>query len=430
MCVGLRRSTLCCALLLAVATAASTADSDADELFNKARAKVLDNTRRMPRYTCVETVSRAQYSPADNPSDCQSLVTMQRLIPTRGRLMEHDRLRLDVAVVETGEIFSWAGAGKFETTDVGNLTGGGASGSGEFGSFLASVFGNATDAIRFTGLSDNFARYEYNVPLAKSTYHFHSNGPERTVGFHGTFSVDPADGDLHQLIVEADRFTAADGVCRVRHVMNYTRQKIGSGDFLLPEVSTMDALYSNGIETLNETRYSECREYVGESTIHFDDVDAAAGTAASKAALRPLPPKVRLLIGLSKPIHSETAAAGDPVEGVLLRDVTDKRLGTMAKVNDRVHGRVLRLQQWMSPPPRWYLAIRFDTIERNGPNQTVTEQPIALKPVDDGDRPAQRVRAPLSRQAMERPEGAGVFVFTERGNIVLDQNFHSEWETR
>jgi len=414
-----------CALLLVVATAASTADSDADELFNKARAKVLDNTRRMPRYTCVETVSRSQYLPADNPSDCQSLVTMQRLVPTRGRLMEHDRLRLDVAVIETGEIFSWAGAGKFETNDVGKLTGGGASGSGEFGSFLASVFGSATDAIKFTGLSNNFARYEYNVPLAKSTYHFHTNGPEKTVAYRGTFSVDPADGDLHQLIVEADQFTPADGVCRVQHVMNYTREKIGSGDFLLPEISTMDALYTNGTETLNETRYSDCREYVGESTIHFDDVDAAAGTTASKAALQPLPPKVRLLIGLSKPIRTETAAAGDSVDGVLLRDVTDKKLGTIARVNDHVHGLILRLQQWMSLPPRWYLAIRFDTIERNG-----IQQPVSLKPVDDGDRSAQRVRAPLSRQAMERPEGAGVFVFSDRGNIVLDQNFHSEWETR
>ena len=414
-----------CALLLAVATAASTADSDADELFSKTRAKVLDNTRRMPRYTCVETVSRAQYLPSDSPSDCQSLVTMQRLIPTRGRLLEHDRLRLDVAVVETGEIFSWAGAGKFETTDVGNLTGGGASGSGEFSSFLAGVFGSAPDSVRYTGLSRNLARFEFNVPLAKSMYHYHTKGPEKTVGYHGTFSVDPADADLQQLIVEADQFTPEDGVCRVRHEMDYTRVKIGSGDFLLPEVSTMDALYTNGTETLNETRYSDCREYVGESTIHFDEVDAANGTAASKAALQPLPPKVRLLIGLSKPIHSDTAAAGDAVEGVLLRDVTDKKLGTLARVNDRVHGRILRLQQWMSPPPRWYVAIRFDTIERNG-----IEVPLSLKPVDDGDRSAQRVRTGLSRQAMERPEGAGVFVFTERGNLVLDRDFQSEWETR
>ena len=59
------------------------------------------------------------------------------------------------------------------------------------------------------------------------------------------------------------------------HEMDYHRVKIGSGDFLLPEVTTMDALYRNGAETLNETRYSDCREFVGESTIRFDDVDAS-----------------------------------------------------------------------------------------------------------------------------------------------------------
>lgn len=405
-----------CALLLAAAMAGSTADPVVDELLKQAREKVHDNARRMPRYTCVETVSRAQYQPAPGkPAKCQSA--------SRGNLVLRDRLRLDVAVVDGGEMFSWAGAGKFETHDVEKLVGGGASGSGEFGSFLTAVFGDEPDAIRYAGRRNDFALFEYNVPLAKSGYRFHTNGPARTIPFHGTFSVDPSDGDLQQLVVEADQFTQSDNVCRVQHVMDYSRVKIGSGDFLLPEVSTMDALYPSGAETLNETRYSDCREYVGESTIRFDDVDPAASPVASKLALQPLPPNVRLLIGLSKPINTETAAAGDAVEGILLRDAIDKKQGVVAKVNDRVHGRILRLQQYMEPAPRWFIAIRFDTLERNG-----MEQAIALKPLDDGNRSSQRVRA--LTPASEKPAGAGVFVFAEHGNIALDQKFHSEWETR
>lgn len=410
-----------CALLLAVATAASTADPEAEELLKQARVKVVDNARRMPRYTCVETVSRTQYQPPDSPSTCQTLVAMRRLMPTRGALMLRDRLRLDVAVVDGGEMFSWAGAGKFETHEVDKLVGGGASGSGEFGSFLASVFGNAPDPIRYAGLSNSLALFEYNVPVARSNYRFQTKGVPKTIGYRGTFSVDPADGDVEQLVVESDQFASADNVCLIRHQMDYSRVKIGKGDFLLPEVSTMDALYHNGAESLNETRYSDCREYVGESTIRFDDPDAAPGAAASRAALQPLPPKVRLLIGLNKPINTEVAAAGDAVDGVLLRDVA----GNPAKANDRVHGRILRLQQEMLPSPRWIVAIRFDTIERKG-----IEQTIALKPVDDGERSAQRVRGKAQPQAVERPEGAGVFIFAEHGNMVLDQNFHSEWETR
>jgi hypothetical protein len=172
---------------------------------------------------------------------------------------------------------------------------------------------------------------------------------------------------------------------------------------------------------LNETRYSDCREYVGESTIRFDDPDAAPGATDSKAAVQPLPPKTRLLIGLSKPINTEVAAAGDAVDGVLLRDVA----GNLAKANDRVHGRILRLQQDVAPSPRWIVAIRFDTIERRG-----VEQTIALKPVDDGERSAQRARGKVQPPAVETPEGAGVFIFSQHGNLVLDQTFHSEWETR
>ena len=56
-----------------------------------------------------------------------------------------------------------------------------------------------------------------------------------------------------------------------------------------------------------------------------------------------------------------------------------------------------------------------------------------MKPVDDGDRsvpPVKAAKAKLRPGATERPEGAGLFVFAERENLMLDRNFHSEWVTR
>jgi hypothetical protein len=58
----------------------------------------------------------------------------------------------------------------------------------------------------------------------------------------------------------------------------------------------------------------------------------------------------------------------------------------------------------MFPLPRWTMAIRFDALERGG-----VEQPLALE-ARDGRH--------------------GVFVFEQAGDIVIDQSFHSEWETR
>lgn len=414
------------AFLLAVATAASTADPVVEELFKQTREKVLDNARRMPRYTCVETISRTQYNPSHNAGTCQALVAMRKLSPARGLAAVRDRLRLDVAVVDNSEIFSWAGAGKFETNDVGDLAGNGASGSGEFGGFLTSVFGGTPDSIQYVGRRGGQALFEFNVPVSRSTYRLHlSSAAERLMPYHGAFSVDPADGDLQQLLVETDAFQPGDQVCHVEHVMNYSRVKIGKSDFMLPDVSTMEALYRNGSESVNETRYSECREYVGESTIRFDDVDAPAGdSAASKAAVQPLPPKVRLAIALTTPVNTEAAAAGDAVEGVLLRDAVEKKQ-VFARAGDKVRGRILRLQQIADAMPRWVVAIRFDTIQRG-----TNAQPISLQALDEGVRAGPPNRRANLVDTAGKPAGSGLYIFVGAGNLVLDKNFHTEWETR
>jgi hypothetical protein len=190
--------------------------------------------------------------------------------------------------------------------------------------------------------------------------------------------------------------------------MDYHRVKIGNGDFLLPEAAAMDVLFSEGIESVNEIAYSNCREYAGQATIRFDD-DAVATTAPKIEAPQPaargrqLPPGLRFRIDLTSPIHSETAAAGDAVTGVILHEVKDRKLGIVARENDVVHGRILQPEQHMYPFPRWLLAIRFDTLEHDG-----VEQSLALKWRD----------------------GRGTYVFAQAGNIVIDQRFHSEWETR
>jgi hypothetical protein len=216
--------------------------------------------------------------------------------------------------------------------------------------------------------------------------------------------------------------------------MDYTTVKIGAGEFILPEVSTMDVLYNTGDEARNETRFSGCREYVGESTISFDDpADTASPSGATRAALKALPPKTRIRVKIDPPINTETAAAGDPIIGVVEHDVKEKGQ-VVVRTTDRLHGRLLRLEQNMVPVPAWTVAIRFESIERDG-----VTQPVTFKPLDDGDRTPQPIAyggrrgmpsttAPASN--IKRPPGTGVFVLPALGNLVLDQKFHSEWETR
>ncbi len=395
-----------CLVLLAAVTAASTADPDPQELFRKVRAKVLDDVSHVPRYTCVQTVNRAQYrlQYAVQPGSCRATIAARQQPNPSGFLIVRDRLRLDVAVVDGAETFSWAGARRLETSHVDDLVKSGTTGSGEFVSYLNSVFGDDTDSISYLGQST----FAFNVPREKSHYTYRTDGPDRITGYHGFFLVDPAAAELTRLIVVADDFPARETACRVIDTLDYHRVKIGNGDFLLPETATMDVLFNEGIESRNEISYSDCHEYAGESTIRFDDDAGAAETPKTEAAqpaapARQLPKGLRFRIGLTSPIRSETAAAGDAVTGVVLHEVKDRKLGIVARENDVVHGRILQLEHHMFPFPRWLLAIRFDTLEHGG-----VEQPLALKSRD----------------------GPGTFIFEQGGNVVIDEKFHSEWETR
>jgi hypothetical protein len=410
MSVALRVSVV----LVAVVAIGRTADPVVQQLYDQARKKVIDNARRTPRYTCVQNITRTQYAPeaAKKGASCAAMIAARRQSRALGDVISHDRLRLDVAVVDGAEMFSWAGAGKFETKNIEDLIEGGASGSGDFASFLLSVFGGEAEKIEYAGLREipegRFALFSYMVPLQKSQYTYHTTGTNKTVAYGGTFLVDPDSAELQRLTVETGEFPAGENVCLVDHTMDYHRVKIGGGDFMLPEVTEMDVLFRSGGTSLNQTVYSDCRQFSGETTIRFDDADGTAAASPAKAALPPLPAGTSLRVALAQPIDTASAAAGDEVTGVLLEDTKNK----MAHRNDRLHGRIVRLEQTMGTAPRWTVAIRFDTIERGG-----QIQPVSLRPLNDG--PVQ-----------QRPTGAGVFIFPGRGDVVIGEKFQSQWETR
>jgi hypothetical protein len=399
-------------LLLACAAVSVAADQTGQQLFEQVRAKVVDNARRVPRYTCVQTIDRNQYHPQDGTKPAAYLIW-------------RDRLRLDVAVLNGRETFAWAGARQFETTDIEQLTSSGSWGAGDFASFLSGVFGLETTRISLLreekSPTDLSAMFGFDVPVNTSHYVYrsHGRGERRVIGYHGTFLVDERNAELKRLTVEAEHFPVGEEMHRVEDIMDYHRVKIGDGEFLLPDTSNMNILFFDGQESQNKTHYSDCREYGAESTISFGDNGDAADRSSSPAlkspAQRKLPPNLHLQFGLKSPIRSETAAAGDAVTAVILRDVKD-----VVRANDIVHGRILRLEQFVSPSPRWVVAIRFNRIEHNG-----VEQAFDLRPLDDGNRP--RRNAILTER---RPAGGGVFIFSQPGNLVLDQNFQSEWETR
>ena len=437
-----RRLIAAAAFLISTPFWALPADSPAQLLFNRLRDRVLAEVHKAPRYTCVETVVRHQYRPALGGfrSNCQALIAERARLNSPGLEVWRDRLHLDVAIGEDSEIFSWAGAKQFESGDLQTLTLSGSTGSGDFGSFLASVFGADGEGFHYTGEHDtpvgHLAMFEYRVPLAKSHYSFRTNDNQsQTVAYEGSFYAVPATAELRRLIVDAHEFPISSDICRVYDTIDYERVRIGSGDFLLPEVSRMDVLYSTALETLNETHYSGCHEFTGQSTIRFDDpAEPNAPAAQTMAALKSLPPKTRVRVKIDPPIDSDHGAVGDEITGVVEHDVRIKGQ-TIVRATDKLHGRILRFEQFQFPIPRWVVAIRFDSIERDG-----VEQPVSFVPVDDGVRTApppqylgrrmQTSRSTIDKDDIRHPKDSGLFVFYDAGKLHLDQKFHSEWETK
>src|ERR1035437_4313266 len=110
---------------------------------------------------------------------------------------------------------------------------------------------------------------------------------------------------------------------------------------MLPKMSAMDVICRNSTESLNETWFAGCREYVGESTIRFDvDENGNTPESAKRGELKPLPAKTHLHVRINPPIDSDKAAAGDPIVGVVDAPVKEKG-EIVVHAGDKLHGRIV-----------------------------------------------------------------------------------------
>ena len=96
------------------------------QLLPRIKAKAVENLQRMPNYTCTQTIERSRRSGAAMPFDLS------------------DRLRLEVALVDGRELFSWPGEGNFEEKGIGEIVGGTIS-NGNFALHQKEYFSDARD---------------------------------------------------------------------------------------------------------------------------------------------------------------------------------------------------------------------------------------------------------------------------------------------
>ncbi len=331
-------------LLLTVVAAASGQDQLA-----RIRAKVAEQTARIPNYTCLETIERRWH--ADEVMD--NLVL--------------DRLRLEVAVVEGKEQFSWPGGSRFDSREVKEVLGRGLTKTGDFSGFLASVFGSGSTVSAPVG--EHVAairpaiRYDYRVP-ASSGYALMRNGAQAVVGFHGSFWVDPATLEFTRLEIETDNIPPALKTGSAKLAIDYGPVAVAGGTFLLPQSTDVRVVGERGLETRTITRFSGCRQFLAESSISFEERPAETA-AKTKDVESAVPPGVYLDVALLTPINRKTAAAGDTVEA-LVRKTVKTMSGVVIPKGAMVEGRIVLLETHSSPEMNDLLLLRFTGLRSAG----------------------------------------------------------------
>ena len=130
------------------------------ELFHRVSARLIDDWRRMPRYTCTQDITRRFYwSDLKGSYSCSVILQKhserKRALP----LGSTDHLELEVALADRREVHSWPGAASVvEDDEIRDLVGNGALGSGDFAGFVGAIFGGSA-RVTYENVGQHSARW-------------------------------------------------------------------------------------------------------------------------------------------------------------------------------------------------------------------------------------------------------------------------------
>jgi hypothetical protein len=217
-------------------------------------------------------------------------------------------------------------------------------------------------------------------------------------------------------------------MCHVDASLDYHRVRVGDGDVLLPREAHMQIVMDDAGETTSVTTFAGCREYQVESELHFDTAPEAEAAASRPAVLAPmaLPLGLPVVLAITAPIDTDTAAVGDPVAAKVVKPVRRAGPGAiLIPVGTEVRGRITRLEHHYFPQPYFVIGLSFNRLVEGD-----TRSPFAAR--YDG---AAQLATQLGTSLRTRGRGlefwnVGTFLFpTAKPRYVMPAGFEATWET-
>ena len=403
---------------------------DAKALLLAVRRKVMLTIQRLPRFLCTETIDRATFQPEANVNglSCDELAGAKR---RKRSPYTSERLRLDVAVSNGGEMFSWVGENRFRDRSLGELVGSGATSTGAFSSFLSSIFGGNSADFTYEGGADEdgrpVVRFGFSMPLEKSGHSVGTRLYRATVPYHGTVLVDPKTHDLVHLTIVADRLPRELNTCDDTTILDYGKADADNLKFLLPNDVYLHVTYAGGMELENHTTFSGCHEFMGEAKLSFDLPAETEPAAVPKKEWKPLslPAGLPFKLAFTQAIETATAAAGDPIQAKLTTPIQDKHAGILVAKGAAVTGRIVHIERFYGPMSQSLtLSVQVETIESGGVPQPfgATLESVVKARMESGGALASRVDIGTFDRMEDQAgqQDAGVLLFEGAGkNYVI-----------
>lgn len=410
---------------------ASSATLSLRDLVDQIRAHVLEQVRIGGNYMCIQTADRHYFRPDESTrSGCSHPLKH----PEKVTEVMSDRLRLDVAVSENREIYSWYGQQRFNNGSIDQLIKSGPITSGGFGGFLRNIFlAGGIEFIHTGHLVVNGVpeeSFDYNVPLASSTYAIATKRGPITVAFRGSFTVDSATFELIKLTVEVPKGSADSSVCYARSTIDYHMDHISGNDVLIP--SHFDFKLEGTDHTLTDSQfdYRSCHAFTGESTISFKIADPPiSGTGSGQAVVKgSIPQNVDLSIQLRTPINDQDSYTGDPAEGVLLHNIKLSHSREVIPKGAVVTGFITQLEFYRFPSPYYLLDILFNKVVDRNVTYTMRATHV-LSPGEPLQLPQFRGRGSRGFSLSQVSRSTAAPLQEMGSHFRLNSGYTSEWIT-
>lgn len=384
------------------------------QLLNRVRYHMSQMLTHLPNYTCLQTIERSERrAPKKKPG----LV---------------DVVRIEVALVEGKELFSWPGTGKFVDTEIGDMVKGGAIGTGTFGLHAKAVFMGGVATYKYEGTEEirgkKAHKWTFTVPQPRSGYHLRDGLNEAVVGYSGAFWIEAATLDAIRLEVHADDIPQTLRLANTSDAVEYQRVRIGDADFLLPASAELHMLDRGGNENINRTTFSRCRQYSGESRLLLDEEDLAAAKAEKQPErVMDAPPNVYLDLALESDIVLKSAAVGDPVTAILQKPA---KFGTGVIIGKGalLHGRITHIRRGNigGRIPAVAAGVRFVELEAPGWRIRLAATLFALATASQ-----EFLNSRLSGVTDTESENiSGSLIFVKEGTMQIRRGLRMTWVTR